>query len=179
MTLLIPLSYLNEACFLSEKVDEKKYKVSLREAQNGLKAILGAEFYDEISSQYPSSFTTDNDTLYENYIKDYLAWATYLEYLGFSQSDSTGSGLRQFTDENSTILEGVKLYSIEQNVRRKCQYYRNQMVNFLRLSQSQDSTKYTKWIGYLKNPFSFGFSSINRGNKEAAISINRAATRNE
>ena len=66
MTNLIPLSYLNEACFLSLNIDAKKFQMVLKLAQEDLQDVLGTEFYEEIVSQYPSSLSTDNEALYED-----------------------------------------------------------------------------------------------------------------
>src|SRR5690606_22532200 len=109
---LIPLSYLNEACFLSSNVDEKKYKIVLKMSQERLEDILGVTFYEEIYNQYPSTLTDDNLALYE-YIKDFLAWQTYFYFLKFANVESTPTGLRQFNDDNSEIIADVKMYSLE------------------------------------------------------------------
>src|SRR5687767_9544388 len=101
---LIPLSYLNEACFLSLNVDEKKYNMVLKLAQQDLRDILGPEFYEEIEDEYNGdTLTSDNSTLYEDYIKDFLAWQTYFKYLKYANLDGTPSGFREFSDENSTV----------------------------------------------------------------------------
>lgn len=179
MTPLIPLIYLNEATFLSEEVDEKKYHLALKLAQLDLRDVLGGEFYEEIENQYPSSLSSDNDTLYEDYIKDYLAWRTYFHHLKFSQSDSTQTGERQFKDENSDILGDVKLYAKEREVEQTALKYKNMMVNFLRLSRSQDSTKYTKWLDNCKTTLGWAISGVTRGNTDFILSANRTQIANE
>lgn len=181
MKLLIPLSYLNEACALSLNTDEKKYKMILKLAQDNLEDILGPEFFEEIEDQYdPSSDTlsADNDTLYEDYIKDYLAWQAYFYYLKFSQSTSTPTGERQFEDENSSMLSDIKLASLEKNVLAQAVHYKNRMINFLRLEQSKDSTKYPKWEDSCKEEFGFAISSVSKTPDEI-VSVNKAITSNE
>lgn len=183
MKLLIPLSYLNEACFLSINVDEKKYKMVLKIAQEELQDLLGAEFYEEIETQYsPTSdtLTTDNSALYEGYIKDFLAWATYYEYLRFSQFDSTATGLREHSDDNSTLIQDIKLHSQEKNVLRMVNRYKYKMQNFLKLSQEKDATKYPLYKGLCTEQFSFAISSVERDTKKDEIfSVNKSVTVNE
>lgn len=183
MKLLIPLSYLNEACFLSLNVDEKKYKMVLKISQEELEDILGAEFYEEISGQYsPTSDTlsTDNSTLYENYIKDFLAWATYYEYLRFAQDDSTATGFREHDDDNSTLIQDIKLHSKEKNVLRMVNRYKYKMQNFLKLEQEKDATKYPLYKGVCTEQFSFAISSIERDSlKDEIFSVNKSITVNE
>lgn len=183
MKLLIPLAYLNEACFLSLNIDEKKFKMVLKLAQENLRDMLGSEFYEQIETQYDPSggtLSTDNDALYEDYIKDFLAWRTYQNFLGFSQADSTPTGSREFKDDNSTILADVKLYSLEKNVANWVIHYRDKLINFLTLTQSKDSTKYPLYHGNCRHEFSWGFSCVSRNStKDNIFSLNKAVTENE
>lgn len=183
MKLLIPLAYLNEACNLSSNIDEKEFKMVLKIAQEDLRDILGGEFYEEIESQYEPSgdtLTAANSTLYEDYLKDYLAWATYHRHLGFSQSKSTPTGEREFNDENSTILADVKLFSKEKNVREMVARYHNRIINYLENEQAKDSTAFPLWQGCKKGDFSWGISGVERNsNCDKIFSINKAVTGNE
>jgi len=183
MKLLIPLAYLNEACFLSLNIDEKKYKMVLKLAQEDLEDVLGGEFYSEIETQYEPSggtFTPANETLYEDYLKDFLAWATYHRYLGFSQSESTPTGERSFNDENSTLLEDLRLHSKEKNVREMVARYKNRIINYIENEQDKVSTAFPLWKGCKKGDFSWGISGIERNSHEDKIfSINKAVIGNE
>lgn len=183
MKFLIPLSYLTEACFMSSNINEKEFKMNLKLAQEDLMDILGPEFYEEIEDQYDpnnDTLTADNATLYEDYLKDYLAWRTYYISLGMSQSKSTPTGERQFSEESSTILEDVKFFSKEKNVLERSNKYKNKIINFLRLEQSKDSTKYPLWEDQCLDQFGWAISSITRdSHQDAVISINKALTSNE
>ena len=180
MTYLIPLAYVNEACGVSENYEEKKLKADLEEAQSDLRGVLGTEFYDQIVSQYAGTFTAPNDTLYENYIKQFLAWQTYFYYLGFSQSSSTPTGERQFLDENSTILEDVKLYSKEKNIRRRALRYKYDLINYLKEQQDNDADAFPLWEQPCNDEFSFAISSVSNGDeRNAIISVDRAIKHNE
>lgn len=181
MKYILPLAYLNEACALSLNTDEKKYKMVLRLAQTNLRDVLGAEFYDEIETQYAvagDTLSADNSTLYEDYIKDYLAWQTYFYHLKFSQSTSTPTGEREFEDANSNILSDIKLASLEKNVLEQANHYKYAMINFLNLEQSKDATKYTLWHGSCKAEFGFAISSISKSSDDI-VSLNRSIINNE
>lgn len=182
MKLLIPLSYLNEACALSLNTDEKKYKMILKLAQDKLKEVIGPELYQEIEDQYdPSADTlsTDNDSLYEDYIKDFLAWQSFFYSLMFSQSASTPTGEREFIDENSLIISDIKLASREKNVLGIANDYKNKLVNFLKLEQSKDSTKYPKYTNVCSgDEFSFAISSVSKTD-DGVVSVNKSIINNE
>lgn len=183
MKLLIPLAYLNEACFLSMNINEKKFKMVLKLAQEDLAGILGQEFYDEIETQYAASndtFTTANATLYEDYLKDYLAWATYHKHLGFSQSESTPTGERQFKDDSSDILNEMAMFGKEKNVKNQVSIYKNKIINYLRLEQSKDSTAFPKWKDNCTNDFGWGISGIERdSHHDKLVSVTKALRANE
>lgn len=179
MNYLIPIAYINEATTNSQNIDEKKMKGNLEEAQSDLRGILGVEFYEEIDDQYVNeTFTTANDALYEGYIKQFLAWQSFFYSLGFSQAESTPTGMRQFTDENSTILEDIKLHDFEKNVLRRATRYKHDLINYLRLKQEEAATNFPLWDDSCKEEFSFAITSVSR-DKDAIISINRVITDNE
>jgi len=178
MTAILPLSYLNEACFLSLNVDDKKYNMVLKLSQQDLKDILGPDFYNEIELQYPSSFTSDNSTLYDDYIKDYLAWTTYFKYLKFANVDATPTGIRVFSDDNSTIATDVQMYSLEKNVLETANNYKYRMINFLKESQLNDSTKYPLWEDDCKDYMSFSISSVSK-TKDSTIRVTKTLQTNE
>jgi len=178
MTYILDLSHLLEACFLSTNVDDRKYKMCLKIAQDQLEEILGTEYYNQIVSQYPSSFSTDNSALYDPYIKDFLAWGTYLNYIAFANFDPTPTGLREFNDENSSVLTDVKMFAAEKNVQQQVARYRGKMINYLRLEQAKDSTKYPLWVDNCKNEFGFAITSIDK-KYDVNIKVNKAVITNE
>src|SRR5687767_6840790 len=129
--LLIPLSYINGACFLSTNIDEKKIKPSLSEAKMDLRTGIGAEFYEEIETQYAphgDTFTAANASLYEDYIKDFLASTAYFYSLELSQLDSPPTGERSFNDENSTLATDIQLFSKEKNIKSFAFKFKSAMI---------------------------------------------------
>lgn len=178
MTLLIPLSYITEACYISDKIDERKMKPNVEEAQEDLRDLLGPEFYEEIESQYPDSLSTDNSTLYEDYLKIFIAWRAYYYSLGFSQSESTPTGEREFKEDNSNILDDVKLFGKEKNIQRRAAKYRNAIVNYIRLEISKDSTKFPLFVDSYKELMEWGISSISAKSTEL-FKINKTIRTNE
>jgi hypothetical protein len=175
---LLELSYLNEVCFLSLNTDDKKYNIGLKLAQMDLRDLLGGEFYEEIERQDSEGFTSDNDTLYTLYIKDYLAWQTYFHYLKFSQADSTPTGIRQFNDENSSVLDDVKLWSFEKNVLGVATKYKDAMINYMKLEQAKDTTKFPLWENSCKTVYSFAISAVDKSS-DSVLKVNKAIITNE
>jgi hypothetical protein len=179
MTTLLNLSYLNEACFLSANENDTKYRMCLKMAQEDLRDVLGREFYEEIESQYPD-FTgaADNSTLYSDYVKDFLAWQTYYHYLKFANVNATPTGIREFSDDNSSIASDVKMYSLEKNVMARANKYKFDIINYLRESQSNDSDKFPLWEDSCGEEMSFAISAISK-TSNAIFKVNKAITNNE
>jgi len=179
MIQLIPLAYLNEACFLSLNVDSKKYQMILKLSQDTLKSILGGEFYEQIENQYDDdSFTAPNDALYEGYIKDYLAWQTYFYYLKFANSNSTPTGIREFIDENSSVLSDVKMYALEKNIMEMVNRYKYAMINYLKLEQEKVSTAFPLFDSKCEYGFNFGITSVDK-KSDALFKVNKSIITNE
>lgn len=181
MTDWIPIAYLNEACFLSLNTDDKKYRMCLEMSQDDLKDELGREFFDEIEGQIEAntlSADTDNNTLYEDHIKKFLAWQTYYNYLKFANVDATPSGIRVHNDENSDIASDIQMYSLEKNVKGRAIFCKNQMINFLKESQLNDSDKYPLWKDKCKEQMSFSITAVDK-TSDALIRVNKAIKTNE
>ena len=167
---------------MSLNTNDKKYLMVLKLAQDRLSDELGPEFYSEIAEQYDEvyhTFTADNEVLYEDHIRDFLAWQTYFYYLMFAQADATPTGIRQFNDANSNILEDVKLHSFEKNVRAQANYYRYKMVNFILEQQANDKTKYPLFKrGCAREENSFSITSVDK-KSDILLQINKSIITNE
>jgi len=177
MTYILSLSYLNDACFQSLNEDDKKYQMCLKIAQDMLKEILGAEFYEEIESQYPN-YTGDNSSLYDPYIKDYLAWQTVFNYQKFVNYNATPTGNREFIDENSTVLSDVKQYAAEKNILQWVNHYKGLMLTFLDLEQDKDPTAYPLYNAKCDHGFNFAITSVDKAS-DALVKVNKTIISNE
>lgn len=180
MTNLIPLAYLNEVCFLSLNEDDKKYQSALKISQRQLKSIIGKSFYDELETQYKNgTLSTENDSFYEDSgVKDYLAWQTCFNYLKFANFNYTPTGLREFIDENSTVLSDVKTWSAEKNVLQILNMYKGEMLVYLDTEKANDSNKYPLYNSKCGDEFSFGITPIN-GNSDANFRATKSVITNE
>ena len=180
MTDLIDFSYLNDVCFLSLNTDDKKYRMALRMAQDNLKNILGRSFYQQIETQYgpPNTLIGDNLTLYTDYIKDYLAWDTYYNYMKFANMDATPTGFRSHDDENSTVLDDIKMVSLSRHVAAEANKKKYSLINFLKESRKNSSTIYPLWLNTCRTEMSFAITSIDKCS-DAMIKVNKSITTQE
>lgn len=179
MIYLLEIEYLNEACFLSLNTDDKKYRMCLKMVQDDLKELISREFYAEIETQYDNdTLTPDNDSLYEECLKDYLAWQTYFNYLKFANTEATPTGIRTFNDENSSIANDIQMFSLEKHVLAQANKYKFNIVNFLKEAQANTSTKYPLYKKCGEDMTSFSITAIG-GCSNETIKINKSVIRNE
>lgn len=179
---LIPLHYLNEACFLSVNEDDKKYAMCLKMSEGDLKSILGRDFYNELQTQFDTTtFTPDNEELYEEAIKDYLAWRTYFHYLKFANVNATPTGIRTFNDDNSSLAEDIKMYSLEKNVKAQFVKYQNDIINTIKRIRNTNKDAYPLYDTCGGAPVeTFCFTSITGCSRaQVNISVGKSLFSNE
>lgn len=181
MSLLIPIAYIQEQCLLSNNIDEKKFVVALEMAQEDLQDALGKEFFEEIQTQYSANtLSADNNAVYDDYIKKYLAWQSNYHFIGHAQEDSTPTGFRQHNDENSTLISDVALWGKEKKTLDRANKHKYRMINYLKLEQSKDSTKYPLYSASCKTSMSFAISAIDKdGRADSLLRVNKSIIDNE
>lgn len=181
MIYLIPIAYIQEQCLLSNNIDTKKFTVALEMAQEDLQDTLGKEFYEQIETQCDTdTLSTDNNAVYDDYIKKYLAWQANYHFLGHAQDDSTPTGFREHKDDNSDLISDVKLFSKEKKTLERANKCKYRMINFITLEQSKDSTKYPLYTKSCKVEMSFAISAIDKdGQADALFRVNKSITNNE
>jgi hypothetical protein len=177
---LIPLHYLNEACFLSVNEDDKKYEMCLKMAERDLKGIVGRDYYNELQAQFTAStFTTDNENLYEEAIKDYLAWRTYFHYLKFANVTATPTGIRTFNDDNSSLAEDIAMYSLEKHVKEQFVSYQNGITSYIKSVRCTRADAYPLFDDCGNQPANnFSITSIT-GNNTSQIDVAKSIFNNE
>lgn len=146
MSKLITYQYLREECDISQNVDNKKLDNPIKRAQDMVKFVLGKAFYEEIETEFlASTLSTDNDALFDPYIKKFLAWQAYEFYIERANVYESRTGLRQFEEENSSIASDVTMGNIIKMAKQWTQFYKGEMLTFITQQRQLDSTKYDKY----------------------------------
>lgn len=143
MSLFISYDYLKDETAISDNIDNKVLKNPIYRAQEVLKFLLGTAFYESIESQVDSTyFTDDDDALFDPYIKKFLAWQAYENYIIRANIYESRTGLRQFREENSDIASEVVMSNLIKDAKQWTQFYKGQMLTFIKQEQRIDTTKY-------------------------------------
>jgi len=141
MTNLITYAYFRELTDVSENIDDKTIKPKLKMAHDQLKFIIGRNFYDQLTSQYPN-YSGDNLAFYDPYVKEYLAWQAYAYYVPRSNSYETRTGIRVFKEENSDAVSDKVLGELISLGKQNAEFYKGAMINFLTEAQKNNSASY-------------------------------------
>jgi hypothetical protein len=70
------------------------------------------------------------------------------------------------------------MYGIEKNVRGMVDFYKGKMLNFLKLEQYKDGSKYPLYKESCKTDFGFAITSIDK-KSDVLIKVNKAIITNE
>lgn len=180
MIYLIAYAYFRAITDVSESVDDKTITPKLKMAHDRLKFLIGRKFYDQLSSQYPSTFSTDNLAFYDPYVKEFIAWQTYAFYVPKANIFESRTGLRIFKENNSDAASDKQVGALINLANENAEFYKGALINFLTEQQTIDSTKYPlyteKWASN-KFATTFNITAI-RGRDQRFSRINTKTTIN-
>jgi len=167
MNKLISYAYFKAETDISKVVDNDKLDNPLKNASDRLRALITPSFYDQLVSQYitnPQSFSVDNLAFYDPYVKQYLAWQAYEFYIVKANTYETRMGVRTFKEENSEAATDKIMGDQIALAKAQAEFYKNQMISFLRTAQRVDSTKYPLYTIKNCEPATggFGISAVSK-----------------
>lgn len=164
-TFLISEAKVRSFTSLNNSVDSELIKNNIRTAQDyWLQNIIGTVLYQKLLSDVDSSsLTGDYKTLVDDYIQDYLLYATYYETLEDIYLRPRNNGLlKPNGGDNSDPVER-DLYDMKrQSIRNKMDYYGQRLTEYILEEDSlfpelqQDTKLYQQIPDYsnkYKNPF--------------------------
>lgn len=160
MSKLITYSYLRSETDISPNVENSKLDNPIKRAQDRLRAIIGPAFYDELVTQVsstPQSLSTANDAFFDPYVKQFLAWQAYELYFAKSWFHDTPTGPRVFKEDNSEALDQKTIGEMLALAKRDTQFYKEQMINFLRSAQKASTSSYPLFTQSSNEIVSSGF----------------------
>lgn len=109
----------------------KKANISIENTQRQLLPILCGDTYDTLVSLQETGYLTgDWQELYDK-VRQWLAWASFANYLPFSQHTDTDAGMRTFVDENSTSTSDKQLSGLIEQCETFANSYLSEIISFL------------------------------------------------
>ena len=96
-----------------------------------LRPILGEDFYDEIVTESQSSYSSNNQTLVDDYLLDFLAWAVYHDALPEITYQVSSQGILGHSPEFSSNTGRQGLQMKQAQALRNAESYKAKMIEFL------------------------------------------------
>tara|TARA_R110000772_G_scaffold58304_1_gene131974 strand:+ start:220 stop:837 length:618 start_codon:yes stop_codon:yes gene_type:complete len=174
-TFIISEAKLREFTDINDALDTAFIKNAVREAQDiWLQRIIGTVLYQSLLTQIdagPVWTTPAYETLVNDYIQDYLLYASYYECLEAIYIRPRNNGLLNATGGDNSQTVGRDLYNVKrQSVQNKLQYYAERLTAYIIENQNTypelnaNNFLYEQYPDYgnkYRSPFVFRYT--NRG----------------
>ncbi len=138
-TLIISEAKIRQFTDINDSVDSALIKNNVRTSQDiHLQRIIGTKLYQKILSDIDAStLTGDYLTLVNDYIQDFLLYATYYETLESIYLRPKNNGLLTPTGGENSINVDRGVYEMKrQSVLNKMEYYADRLSNYISDEQS-------------------------------------------
>lgn len=167
MNNLISPAYIKKSTGIADLVDDVELEIPLQRAQTRLSVLICKAFFDQLFTQAnttPQSFSTDNLTFFDPYVKEFLAWQTYEIYFPKSNTYQTRSGQRVFKEDNSEPASDKSMGEQLRLIREDVKIKKEDMINFLRTQQRLTPSKYPLFTNSICGitGSGFGISAISK-----------------
>lgn len=133
----------NETDISQNVTPESELDNPIKRSQEMLEMVIGSDLYNEIVSQYPSSFTALNTTLM-TYIKPFLAWQAYQFWLPKANFKTHAAGIRVHTEDNSVAATDAQMATLIRDAKMWCQTKKEKLVQYLE-DHHEDYPLYDFW----------------------------------
>lgn len=168
MSKFINNAYFRKEVDVDNNIEDKVFDNPIKRAQETLRMILGETFYATIQTEFdagtydPSATSSHNKTLFDPYIKQYVAWQAYEFWLAKANFNYTRSGVRVHTDESSTVASEKSMGELLRDAKQSSQFYKGLLMSFLKNNEEN----YPDYDDCNRKTFGTGFhiTSISRKN---------------
>lgn len=134
MILLITPQEITEQTIISGNVDYNKYLYVIENSQIlYLEPILGTDLYNKILTDFEAETLAGNYlTLYNDYIKPILKYASVANFLSVANYQVGNSGIFKFTGESKETVSDAECKVLAQNYFSMADAFKEKMIKFLR-----------------------------------------------
>jgi hypothetical protein len=132
---------------LSQNINTNKLNANIGVVQDVFgRKVLCNQLVDELLSQLPNSLTDANEALLP-YVKNFLIYKTYSDYLIGANLMSTPAGMRVQIDTTSDQASDKSMVAIQRRADGRADFYQDQLINFLK----ENEDDYPLWKASICN----------------------------
>lgn len=167
---LITYAYMKEENDIPQNIEDIQLEKKIYDAQETLRMIMGDEFYQDFLTSYNNNQLSIEYTRLYSYIKQYVARQAYEFYVVTANFNTTRSGFRVHTEENSIVATDLQMSTIIKDAKQKAQYYKKLLIDFLN-GHNSDYSLYKLFCGNNISGNTFHVSAV--GNIHRHRGVNR------
>lgn len=157
---LITFAYLKGEVDIPQNIPDAELDHKIYRAQERLRMLIGDEFYQDFLINYKANtFSAVYTTLYNPFVKQFIAWQACVYWTLEANFKPTRSGFRVHTEENSVITTDEQLSIILKDRKQQAEYYAKLLVDFLG-NHSEDYPLYGSKCGNNLMGNSFHISAV-------------------
>lgn len=128
----ITFAYLKAETDIPQNVESDKFDHKISRAQEKLRMLMGDEFYQDFLITYKAGpLSGAYQSLYNPYIKQFVAWQAVAYWIVESNYAPTRSGYRIQSDENSIAVPTEEMGILITDRKQQAEYYSKLLVLFL------------------------------------------------
>lgn len=159
---LITFAYLKGEVDIPQNVEDITLDHKIYTAQETLRMLMGDEFYQDFKNWYKNGGTnTAYTSLYNPYIKQYVAWQANEYWTIKANFNPTRSGFRVHTEANSVVASDIQMSTIIKDAKQKAQYYKMLLVDYLN-DHASDYPLYSRNCGNSLTGNTFHISAVKK-----------------
>lgn len=157
---LITFAYLRQEIDIPQNIHDQEFDHKIYRAQERLRMLMGDEFYQDFLTKYKAgTLSASYQSLYNPFIKQFIAWQTCQYWTLEANFKPTRSGFRVHTEENSVIATDIQMSMILKDRKQQAEYYTNLLVDFLN-NHASDYPLYKNKCGHNLAGNSFHISAV-------------------
>lgn len=157
---LITFAYLKQEIDVPQNVESQEFDHKIYRAQERLRFLMGDEFYQDFLTNYKNNtLSSAYNTLYNPYIKQFIAWQANVYWTMEANFKPTRSGFRVHSEENSVAVTDEQLSMILKDRKQQAEYYVKALVGFLE-NNSENYPLYDSNCGRKSIGNSFHISAV-------------------
>lgn len=128
---IISYAFLRDEVDISQNVQDEKLDHPIKRAQETLSMLMGDVFYSDFLSNFNANTLSAAYTTLLPYVKKFLAWQAYEFYTYKANINSTRSGFRVHTEDNSVVAPDIQMAQIIKDAKYQSELYRGRLIQFL------------------------------------------------
>lgn len=133
---LITFAYLKQEIDVPQNVEKDEFDRKIYRAQERLRLLMGDEFYQHFLSVYKATNKSNPLTgvyasLYDPYIKQFVAHQTFVYWTLEANLKPTRSGIRVHTEDNSEAASDTQMSVLLKDRKQEAEYYAQLLVDFM------------------------------------------------